>query len=38
MQEDVVKGLALKLLEIPLFLGVELQHLDFDVAIVYHMA
>ena len=38
MQEDVVKGLALKLLDIPLFSGVQLQCLDFDVAAVYHMA
>ena len=38
MQEDMVKGLALKLLEIPLFSGVQLQRTDFDVAAVYHMA
>ena len=37
MQEDRVKGLALKLLEIPLFSGVQLQCPDFDVAAVYHM-
>ncbi len=37
-REDVVKSLALKVLEIPLFSGIQLQSGDFDASAVYHMA
>ena len=33
----MLKGLARKVLEIPLFLGLQLQRPDFDAALVYHM-
>ena len=35
---DMVKSLAFKLLEVPLFSGVQLQRENFDSAAVYHMA
>jgi len=37
-EEDVVKALALKVLEIWLFLGIQLQCLDFSVFAIYYMA
>jgi len=36
MEKDMVKSLALKLLEVPLFGGLELQSDNFDTIIVYH--
>ena len=38
VMDDVIKELALKVLEIPLFAGIQLQRADFDAATVYHMA
>src|SRR6478672_1209406 len=38
VEGDLVKSLALKVLEIPLFSGVQLQRQDFDASAVYHMA
>ena len=38
VEEDVLKGLALKVLQVPLFSGAQLQHTEFDPAVVYYMA
>ena len=38
VREDMLKGLARKVLEMPLFSGFQLQHPNFDAALVYHMA
>ena len=38
LEEDVVKGLALKVLQVPLFPRIQLQHLRFDPIVVYLMA
>ena len=38
VEEDVLKGLALKVLQVPLFLGAQLQHTEFDPPAVYYMA
>ena len=37
-EEDMVKKLALKVLEIPLFSGMQVQSSNFDAATVYYMA
>ena len=37
-KEDIVKGLALKVLQVPLFSGIQLQRPRFDPAVVYLMA
>ena len=37
-EQSVVKNLALKVLEIPLFSGIQLQRHNFDASPVYHMA
>ena len=37
MTDDIVKELALKLLEVLLFIGIHLQHPNFDATMVYHM-
>ena len=38
VEEDVLKGLALKVLQVPLFSGAQLQYTEFDPAAVYYMA
>ena len=38
VEEELVKNLARKVLEIPLFSGIQLQRQDFDASAVYHMA
>ena len=38
VEEDVLKGLALKMLQVPLFSGTQLQHTEFDPTAVYYMA
>ena len=38
VEEDVLKGLALKVLQLPLFSGAQLQHTEFDPAAIYYMA
>ena len=38
VEEDVLKGLALKVLQVPLFSGAQLQPTEFDPAAVYYMA
>ena len=38
LEEDIVKGLALKVLQVPLFSGIQLQRPRFDPTVVYLMA
>ena len=38
VMDDIIKELPWKVLEIPLFTGIQLQRLNFDVAIVCHRA
>ena len=38
VEEDVLKGLALKVLQVPLFSGSQLQHTEFNPAAVYYIA
>ena len=38
VEEDVLKGLALKVLQVPLFSGAQLQHIESDPTAVYYMA
>ena len=38
MEESVVKSLALKMLQVPLFLGAQLHYPEFDPVVVYIMA
>jgi len=36
-ERDIVKSLAFKFLEVPLFSGVQLQSSNYDVTVIYHM-